>query len=36
MGQDERGVWQVPDGATKIAWFKEPDGNMLSVSQRAE
>ena len=36
MGQDERGVWQVPGGETKIAWFKDPDGNVLSVSQRAE
>jgi len=36
MGQNERGVWQVPDGETKIAWFKDPDGNVLSVSERAE
>lgn len=36
MGQNERGVWQVPNGQTKIAWFKDPDGNVLSVSQRAE
>lgn len=36
MGQDERGVWQVPDGQTKIAWFKDPDGNVLSVSERAK
>ncbi len=36
MGQDERGVWQVPNGKTKIAWFKDPDGNVLSISQRAE
>lgn len=36
MGQDERGVWQVPGGETRIAWFKDPDDNVLSVSQRAE
>jgi len=30
--QDERGIWSAPGGA-KVAWFKDPDGNMLSVSQ---
>ncbi|MGH2907397.1 MAG: VOC family protein [Solirubrobacterales bacterium] len=30
--QDERGVWQAPSGAL-IAWFKDPDGNMLSLGQ---
>jgi len=30
--QDERGVWTTPDGA-KVAWFKDPDGNMLSLTQ---
>jgi catechol 2,3-dioxygenase-like lactoylglutathione lyase family enzyme len=28
----ERGIWSTPDGS-KIAWFKDPDGNVLSVSQ---
>ncbi|MEK6324924.1 MAG: VOC family protein [Acidobacteriota bacterium] len=32
-GQDERGIWTVPGGAAKVAWFKDPDGNVLSVSQ---
>src|SRR5687768_7357497 len=32
MGQDEHGVWTVPDG-TRIAWFKDPDGNTLSLTQ---
>jgi catechol 2,3-dioxygenase-like lactoylglutathione lyase family enzyme len=32
MGQDELGVWQAPGGA-KVAWFKDPDGNTLSVTQ---
>ena len=32
MEQDEHGVWQSPDGA-KIAWFKDPDGNVLSLAQ---
>lgn len=28
----ERGIWTAPGGA-KVAWFKDPDGNVLSVSQ---
>jgi catechol 2,3-dioxygenase-like lactoylglutathione lyase family enzyme len=28
----ERGIWTTPDGS-KVAWFKDPDGNVLSVSQ---
>lgn len=36
MGQDERGVWQSPDGGAKILWFKDPDGNVLSVSERSQ
>lgn len=30
--QDERGIWSAPGGA-KVAWFKDPDGNTLSISQ---
>lgn len=30
--QDELGIWTVPDG-TRVAWFKDPDGNLLSVTQ---
>jgi hypothetical protein len=30
--QDELGIWIAPTG-DKVAWFKDPDGNMLSVSQ---
>jgi catechol 2,3-dioxygenase-like lactoylglutathione lyase family enzyme len=26
------GIWQAPGGA-KIAWFKDPDGNVLSVTE---
>jgi|SRR5947209_1892793 len=33
-GQDERGVWSAPGGA-KVAWFKDPDGNVLSISQHS-
>jgi catechol 2,3-dioxygenase-like lactoylglutathione lyase family enzyme len=31
-GQDEHGIWTAPGGA-KIAWFKDPDGNVLGVTQ---
>jgi catechol 2,3-dioxygenase-like lactoylglutathione lyase family enzyme len=32
MAQDERGIWNAPGGA-RIAWFKDPDGNTLSLTQ---
>lgn len=28
----ETGIWAAPSG-DKIAWFKDPDGNVLSISQ---
>jgi len=28
----ELGIWTAPTG-DKVAWFKDPDGNVLSVSQ---
>ena len=34
MGQDERGICTFPNG-DKVAWFKDPDGNVLSISQHA-
>ena len=30
--QDELGVWTAPGGAVRVAWFKDPDGNVLSVT----
>jgi catechol 2,3-dioxygenase-like lactoylglutathione lyase family enzyme len=30
--QDELGVWRSPSGA-RVAWFKDPDGNTLSLTQ---
>jgi catechol 2,3-dioxygenase-like lactoylglutathione lyase family enzyme len=30
--QDELGIWSAPGGA-RVAWFKDPDGNTLSLSQ---
>lgn len=32
LEQDETGVWTAPDGA-KVAWFKDPDGNVLSLAE---
>lgn len=34
MGQDERGIWTAPDGS-KVAWFLDPDGNNLSLTEFA-
>jgi catechol 2,3-dioxygenase-like lactoylglutathione lyase family enzyme len=34
MDQDELGVWTTP-GGDRIAWFHDPDGNVLSLSQHA-
>jgi catechol 2,3-dioxygenase-like lactoylglutathione lyase family enzyme len=34
MTQDELGIWNAPGGA-KVAWFKDPDGNILSLSQHS-
>ena len=31
-GQDEQGIWPSPSGA-KVAWFKDPEGNVLSLTQ---
>ncbi len=28
----ELGIWTAPSG-DKVAWFKDPDGNILSISQ---
>ena len=33
MGQDAQGVWASPDGGAKLAWFTDPDGNVLSLTQ---
>ena len=31
--QDALGIWTSPDGAAKVAWFNDPDGNVLSLTQ---
>ncbi|MBW8881849.1 MAG: VOC family protein [Asticcacaulis sp.] len=33
--QDETGVWTTPNG-DKVAWFKDPSGNLLSLSQHVD
>lgn len=33
FGQDDQGIWSAPDGHAKIAWFLDPDGNNLSITQ---
>ena len=32
LEQDDHGVWLAPSG-TSVAWFKDPDGNLLSLSE---
>jgi catechol 2,3-dioxygenase-like lactoylglutathione lyase family enzyme len=32
MDQDAQGIWKSPGGA-RVAWFKDPDGNILSITQ---
>lgn len=32
LSQDDAGVWTTPDDA-RVAWFKDPDGNVLSMTQ---
>ncbi len=33
MGQDALGIWTSPDGRSKVAFFSDPDGNVLTLSQ---
>jgi catechol 2,3-dioxygenase-like lactoylglutathione lyase family enzyme len=35
LQQDELSIWTTPTGA-KVAWFKDPDGNILSLSEHPE
>ena len=32
LPQDADGIWNTPDGS-RVAWFHDPDGNTLSLSQ---
>ena len=33
MLQDDLGIWSAPSGA-RVAWFTDPDGNTLSLTER--
>ena len=35
LTQDDSGIWTSPTGA-RVAWFKDPDGNTLSVSEHPD
>ena len=35
LEQNELGIWTTPTGA-RVAWFKDPDGNILSISEHPE
>jgi len=32
FGQNDLGIWTSPGGG-RVAWFKDPDGNTLSLTQ---
>jgi predicted enzyme related to lactoylglutathione lyase len=32
-GQDADAIWGPPGGGTRVAWFTDPDGNLLSLTQ---
>lgn len=36
FGQDELGIWTAPDSGDRVAWFHDPDGNNLSLTQFAK
>lgn len=31
LGQDELGIWTSPDGKLRVAFFSDPDGNVLML-----
>jgi len=33
FGQDELGIWTSPASDARVAWFKDPDGNVLSLTE---
>jgi catechol 2,3-dioxygenase-like lactoylglutathione lyase family enzyme len=33
FGQDELGIWTAPDNNAKVAWFNDPDGNVIGLTQ---
>ncbi len=35
FGQDSLGIWNSPDGKTKLAWINDPDGNVLCLMEKS-
>jgi catechol 2,3-dioxygenase-like lactoylglutathione lyase family enzyme len=35
LEQDREAIWTAPNG-TMVAWFKDPDGNVLSLTEHAQ
>ena len=35
LEQSPTGVWTAPGNVAKVAWFPDPDGNLLSLSQHS-
>ena len=33
FGQDRDGIWTAPGGGARVAWFCDPEGNVLSLTQ---
>ncbi len=33
FGQDAQCIWTAPDKDARVAWFNDPDGNVLSLTQ---
>jgi catechol 2,3-dioxygenase-like lactoylglutathione lyase family enzyme len=33
LGQDALGIWKSPGSGNRVAWFLDPDGNNLSLTQ---
>jgi catechol 2,3-dioxygenase-like lactoylglutathione lyase family enzyme len=33
FGQDDLGIWRAPGSRARVAWFPDPDGNNLSITQ---
>lgn len=33
FGQDDLGIWTSPDDSTKVNWFADPEGNVLTMTE---
>ncbi len=33
FGQDALATWAAPGSTSNVAWFEDPDGNLLSIAQ---